>query len=147
MMESRRRAYLDAMGYDVWAVKPPEPILDRLIFQPGDGPSLLVCDNPDATASRLASDIARALGGGVVWAWPDPVGDPGNPTISEAVDRRLFTQVFLFGAALQRLLFRGGPPPVVGSARLTCCDNLDELAVRGRAKQALWLQLRAAGDA
>ena len=46
MIESQRRAYLDAMGLDVWSIKPPQPEFDRLIFQPGEGSTLLICDAP-----------------------------------------------------------------------------------------------------
>ncbi len=147
MTEFRRRAYLDAMGFDVWAVKPPEPVFDRLLLQPGEGSTLLICDAPEATASRIAADIGRALGGEAVWAWPDPDGKPDNPTLEEAVSRQLFTRVVLFGASLERCLFVGGLTPVVGSAAVSCCDALEELAIRGGAKQALWRQLKAAGAA
>lgn len=144
MTESRRRAYLDAMGFELWAVKPPAPEHDRLLFQPGEGATLLICDGPEATASRIASDIARALDGDAVWAWPDPEGRPDSPTLEEAVGQRLFTRVVLFGAALERLLFRGGPPPVIASAAVSRCGALDEIAVRGSAKQALWERLNPA---
>jgi hypothetical protein len=141
MIESRRRAYLEAIGLDVWSIKPPEPEFDRLLFQPGSGSTLLICDSPDATATRIAGDISRALGGEVVWAWPDPEGDPQSLTLEQAVDQYLFTRVVLFGTGLGRRMFRSGAPLVAGSAGVTVTDKLDELAVRGSTKQVFWKQL------
>jgi len=141
VIESQRRAYLDAMGFDLWSTKPPEPEFDRLLFQPGEGSTLLICDAPEATATRIAGDIVRALAGGVVWAWPDPEGSPQNPTLEQAVGQYLFTRVVLFGSGLARQVFRGDAPLVMGSASITVSDGLDELAVRGNAKQIFWKQL------
>lgn len=138
MIESRRLAYLDAMGFDIWAAKPPEPELNRLVLQAGDGDTLLICERPDLTAGRFAADVARALAGGVVWAWPDAEGNPGSPSLEEAVGQRLFTRVVLFGSGLQRQIFKGDIPMVVGSARILVTDGLEELAVRGSAKLAFW---------
>lgn len=141
MIESQRRAYLDALGLEVWSIKPPEPQFDRLLFQPGEGSTLLICEVPEATATRLAADIVRALAGKVVWAWPDPAGSPQSPTLEQAVGQYLFTRVVLFGDSLARQMFRGDAPLVAGSASITVSDGLDELAVRGNAKQVLWKQL------
>jgi len=141
VIESRRRAYLDAMGLDVWSIKPPEPELDRLLFQPGEGSTLLVCEAPEATATRIAGDIARALASKVVWAWPDPEGSPRSLTLEQAVGQYLFTRVVLFGDSLARQVFKGDAPLITGSASITVCDRLDELAVRGTSKQVFWTQL------
>ena len=141
MIESQRRAYLDAMGLDVWSIKPPEPEFDRLIFQPGEGSTLPICDAPETTATRIAGDIARALAGKVVWAWPDPEGSPQSPTLEQAVGQYLFTRVVLFGDGLARQLFRGDAPLVTDSASITVSIGLGDLAVRGNAKQILWKQL------
>jgi len=141
VIESQRRAYLDAMGLDVWSIKPPEPEFDRLHFQPGEGDTLLICDAPEATATRIAGDISRALAGEVVWAWPDPEGSPQSSTLDQAVGRYLFTRVVLFGSGLVRKVFRGDAPLVTGSASIMVIDGLDELAVRGTAKQVFWQQL------
>ena len=145
MIESQRRAYLDAMGLDVWSIKPPEPEFDRLIFQPGEGSTLLICDAPEATATRIAGDIARALAGKVVWAWPDPEGSPQSPTLEQAVGQYLYTRVVLFGTGLARQVFRGDAPPAVGSASITVSDSLDELAVRGNSKQIFWKLISGTG--
>jgi len=138
MTEARRRAYLEAMGYDVWVAKPPGPGPARLVVGPGEGGDLLVCAAPDASSSKLAADIARALGGDPVWAWPDPTGDPAQPTVEEAVGERLFTQLLVFGETLAHALFGAAPPGVVGSSAVHVAPELDELAVRGSAKRALW---------
>jgi len=141
MIESRRRAYLDAMGLDVWALKPPPPQPDRLVFQPGDGDTLLLCQEPDETANRIAGDIARALGHAVVWAWPEPAGTAQSASLEQAIGQHLFTRVIVFGHALAGRVFKGNAPPVMGSARILVTQSLDQLAVRGSAKQAFWEQL------
>ena len=112
-----------------------------LFFQPGEGSTLLICDAPEATATRIAGDIARALAGKVVWAWPDPEGSPQSPTLDQAIGQYLFTRVVVFGDYLARKVFRGDAPLVTGSASITISVGLDELAVRGNAKQVLWKQI------
>lgn len=141
MTEARRLAYLDALGLDVWVLRPPEVPHNRLVVQPGEGSTLLICDLPDATATRIAADISRALGGQVVWAWPDPLGSEESPLLEDAVGQRLFTRVVLFGEELERKLFAGEAPLTVGSAGITVTHGLDELAVRGTAKRELWNRL------
>lgn len=143
MIESRRLAYLDAMGFDIWTAKPPESELNRLVLQAGDGDTLLICERPDLTASRFAADVGRALAGSGIWAWPDPAGCPGSLSLEEAVSQRLFTRVVLFGRGLQRQMFKCDIPLVVGSARIHATDGLEELAVRGSAKLAFWNLLSA----
>lgn len=141
MLESRRRAYLEVMGYDIWSSKAAAPDLNRLLLQPGNGEMLLVCDNPDAADGMLAGDIVRALGGSVVWAWPDPQGRPDSPTLGEAVRQQRFTRVLLFGSALAGRMFEGDVPLVLGSARIVSIHSLEELALQGSARQSLWNQL------
>lgn len=141
MIESRRRAYLDAMEFDIWSVKPPEPEPDRLILQAGAGDTLLVCERPEVTASRFAGDLARSQEGKVVWSWPDPEGRPESPSLEIAVDQFLFTRVVFFGEGLARKMLKGDIPAVIGSARVLIAHDLEELAVRGSAKRAFWNQL------
>lgn len=141
MIESRRRAYLRAMGLEVWTIKPPPAPLDRLVLQPGNGRTLLVCQEPEETAQRIAGDVARALDQDVVWAWPDPEGRAENASLEEAVGQHLFTRVVVFGAALANRVCRGQVPQVVGSAGILVTLAIGELAVQGSAKQAFWQQL------
>jgi len=147
MIEPQKQAYLEAMGFDIWVARPPEPRWDRLALGPGQGSTLLVCPSPQHTSSRLAGDIARILGGDPVWAWPDPEGSPEMPSLEQAVEDRLFTQVVVFGEkAAARVFGKRVPDHVVSSAVLVAAD-LDELATRGTAKQALWSFLRQNGPA
>lgn len=141
MIESRRRAYLDALGFDVWCIRPPAPDFDRLTLQPGEGDTLLVCDLPGDPESQLASDITRALGGAAVWAWPEPDGGEASLSLAEAITKRLFTRVVVFGAGLRQQIFKGEPPLVVGSARILSAPRISDLANNGSAKQALWNEL------
>ena len=141
MMESRRRAYLQALGLDVWTIRPPPPSYDRLVLQPGSGQTLLLCREPEETAQRIAGDIARALDQDVVWAWPDPEGRAENTSLEEAVGQRLFTRVVVFGSELAARVCKGEVPQVVGSASVLVTRAVGELAVQGSAKRAFWKQL------
>jgi len=142
MIESRRRAYLDAMGFDTWLLKPAPVERNRLLFSPGESGTLLVCNSPEASVTRFAGDVARALGTRPVWAWPDPDGGQESRTMGEAIGQYLFTRVILFGSTLGRQLFEAAVPEVVGSARIIVAPELDDLQDRGVAKQAFWRRLR-----
>ena len=165
MIEARRRAYLEAMGFDVWvarsAAQPPAQAMSQsmsqstsqsglLVVGPGQGSTLLVCASAAETASKFAADLTRALGGDPAWAWPDR-GGPGGGTgdgggdslgLEAVIGARLITRVVIFGADTARWLFDGAVPEVVASAAVSTLDGLGELAVRGAAKRALWQRLQ-----
>jgi hypothetical protein len=130
MIESRRRAYLEALGFDVWITRPPPPQPGRLVVSPDPSATLLVCGVPEDSATRIA------------WAWPDTGGGEGSVSLADAIADRLITRVILFGPEPARWLFRGGIPEVLGSAAIAAAPGLDELAGRGSAKQSLWRLLR-----
>jgi hypothetical protein len=138
MIESRRRAYLEVMGYDIWTSRMPKPDSDRLVLQQGEGDTLLVCSSPDAVGGSLTDDIARALGKRVVWAWPDPEGRKENPGLDEAVGQYLFTRVVVFGAELLGRFFKGDVPVVIGSARILAASSIEGLVASGRARHEFW---------
>lgn len=142
MSEVRRRAYLEAMGFDVWVARPPDLQWDRLQMGPGQGSTLLVCASPEEGESTISSDIARAIGGDPVWAWPDPQDDPEAPRLEDAVRDRLFTRVIVFGEIVAERLFGGLPPDVLLSSAVNVTCTLGELSTRGSAKRALWQLLR-----
>ena len=142
MSEPLRRAYLEAIGLDVWVARPPRPQYDRLLISPGQGSALLICQSAEESVTKLAGDIARALGEELVWAWPDPAGGPDSPTVEQAVVRQLFTRVIVFGPALANQLFRGEIPQILVSSAVSVASSLDELGVSGTVKQALWNSLR-----
>ena len=141
MIESRRQAYLEAMGLEVWAIRPPPPQFDRLALQPGKGQTLLLCQEPEETAQRIAGDIARALDQDVVWAWPDPEGEAEDASLQDAISQHLFTRVIVFGATLATRVCKGEVPRVIGSASILVTGSVNDLAVRGSAKQAFWEEL------
>lgn len=143
MIEARRRAYLGAMDIDVWLQRPQPAEPDHLLLGPGQGSTLLICAQPAAGAGKLAGDLSRAVGQDPVWAWPDPDDAPAGPRLQEAVEVRLFTRVVIFGRSLASRLFRGDVPGVLVSAAVVVAPDLEELAVRGTAKQAFWRQLQA----
>ena len=138
MTEARRRAYLEAMGFDVWVRKPPPPLENRLVVGPGRGNTLLICATPELSASKLAADIARAVGGEPVWAWPDPEGRPASPDLEQAVRDGLFTRVMVFGEETRKRLMGAQEDEVVASSTVRSAADLEELAVRGEAKRRLW---------
>lgn len=150
MIEARRRAYLEAMGFDVWVARvatrsAEQPVSQSglLVVGPGQGSTLLVCASAAETAGKFAADLTRALGGDPAWAWPDRDGSGGDSLgLEAAIGARLITRVFIFGADTARWLFVGAVPEVVGSATVTTLDGLGELAVRGAAKRALWRRLQ-----
>ncbi len=142
MIESQRRAYLDALGFDVWVARPAEPARDRLVISPGRGSILLICDSPIVSVTKLAGDITRALGGSPVWAWPDPEGGPDSPTVEDAVIDRMFTRVIVFGAGLGEQLFGVTIPEILVSSAVSVTAAIDDLAVRGSQKKGLWELIR-----
>ena len=138
MIEARKRAYLEAMGIDVWEARPPPPARDRLVVGPGQGSTLLVCAAPEDCASRLSGDIARALGDEPVWAWSDPDGDPASPRLEDAIRNGLFTRVIVFGEPLAQCLLGSEVPDVLVSSAVGVTHEMADLAVRGTAKQEFW---------
>jgi hypothetical protein len=144
MIETQRRAYLEAMGIGVWINKPAPPDAARWLVGPGSGSTLLLCRSPEESGTRLAADIGRSLGGDPVWAWPDPESNQENPSLEDTIEQYLFTQVVLFGTTLAGQAFNGKIPGILGSARVQVTADLDELAVDGMARRHLWQFLSGA---
>jgi hypothetical protein len=146
VIEPRQRAYLEAMGFDVWVAKPPPPDWSRLVIGPGEGSTLLVGDTPQACSTALAGDIARALGSDPAWAWPAPEAATGT-ALEEAIEARLFTRLIVFGEDLAGRMFGGEAPAVLVSSSISVAPGLEELAVRGTARQALWRIISSGANA
>jgi hypothetical protein len=142
MIEARRRAYLEALGYDVWVARPPAPEPGRLSVGPGGGSTLLVCDAAGDCGTELARDLVRTVGGEPAWAWFDPEDESGGQGLGDIVSGRLITRILVFGRETAQRLFEGSAPEIVGSATLMVVPDLQELAVSGLARQTLWRQLR-----
>jgi len=142
MIEAKRRAYLEALGFDVWLARPPAPEPGWLTVGPGSGSTLMICDVAADSTTDLAADLARALGGEPTWAWLDLPDEAVGQALGEVISDRLITRVVLFGAETARRLFGGKPPDVVGSATMSVVPGLQELAVSGSARQSLWQQMR-----
>ena len=138
MIEAQRRAYLEAMGIDVWINRFAAPDADRWVVGPGSGSTLLLCRTAKESGTRLAADIGRSLGGDPVWAWPDPQGRQEYPSLKDTIEQYLFTQVLLFGHTLAGQAFKGSVPEVLACASVQVTAGLDELAVDGMAKRKLW---------
>lgn len=149
-MTTDQLAYLEALGVPVWARKELVDGQDRAAADhgqfpagvrlgPGSGQFLLLCSGATETAGRLASDIARAMGGQPVWAWPVD-GEPGQP-VAEAVGEHLFTTLLVFGSGVGRRVFGAAAPGSVGSARVLVAPGMDELAGDPAARRSLWHML------
>jgi hypothetical protein len=142
MIEATRRAYLEALGFDVWVARPEAPARDVLGLGAGRGGTLLVCRSADESRSELAGDLCRALADDPVWAWLNPSADEDGRSLEDIVSSHLITRVLLFGRDPARQLFQGAPPGVVGSAEVVELPGLEDLAVSAPARQALWRKLR-----
>ena len=144
MNEARRRAYLEALGLDVWVQCPDAPSGSLLGANQGRGSTLMVFPRASDMESELVRDLLRAAGGDPACAWlePDPGGD--GETLEELVTSRLITRILLFGGQSARRLFAGAAPEVVGSSRLSVAPDLGTLAGNGTAKKALWGALQDA---
>jgi hypothetical protein len=160
--EARRRAYLEAMGFDVWVARSAAPAADAqaaasfdaqsdaqvdtladrqsgcIQVGPGRGSTLLVCSSAADSASKFAADVVRALGGDPAWAWPVRGVGRDHLTLEAAIGARLITRVLVFGGDTVRWLFQGAIPPVVGSATVTPLAGLGEISLHGADKRALW---------
>lgn len=145
MIDARRQAYLEAMGFDVWVARVPAQAPGRLLLAAGQGSTLLVCARPEDRDTALAADIARAVGDEPGWAWPDPEDRPESPTLAQAIEDGLVTRVVVFGRETAERLMGEKLPTVLKSAAFAVAADLDELATRGTAKQALW-KLLGQGD-
>jgi hypothetical protein len=138
MTDARQRAYLEAMGFDVWVTRPAPSVQNRLALAPGQGSTLLVCACAADRETVLAADIARAVGDDPAWGWPDPAGRPDAPTLEQAIENELITRVVIFGRETAERLLGAEVPAVLKSSAVAVAAGLDELATRGTAKQALW---------
>jgi len=138
VIEARRQAYLEAMGFDVWVAKsaPPEPA--RLVLGPGRHSTLLVCESAEASNLPIARDISRAIGGQPVWGWPAAGDGADGIGLEQAIAEQLFTWTIVFGPLAESCLPRKGPRTVLGSASVDVTASLGELAARGQARRAFW---------
>ncbi len=138
MIETQRRAYLEAMGIGVWINRFAAHDAGRWVVGPGSGTTLLLCRTALESGTRLAADIGRSLGGDPVWAWPDPEERQEYPSLKDTIEQYLFSQVLLFGHALAGQAFKGSVPEVLACASVQVTAGLDELAVDGMARRKLW---------
>ena len=155
MINSRQLAYLDAMDIGVWSLREaatlatPSPAgsavknAPGLKLGPGGGGILLLCATDTDSASRLANDIARALGNVPVWAWPDE--DAASVELASAVEDNLFTTVAIFGDALAAQFFNGDLPGSLNSAKLVLLPAMHDLQSQAQARQVLWTTFCRAG--
>jgi hypothetical protein len=143
MKADRQRAYLDAMGIEVWRLRDTVAQVERtgpaIRLGPGGGGVLLLCSCAADASSLVATDIARALGAVPVWAWPQPEG--GATTLGDAVDEHLFTTVAVFGERLADDFFGGRVPASLNSARLVLLPSIEAVREQAAARRVLWQTL------
>lgn len=147
MTELRRRAYLEALGIDIWLARSEQSAGAALTIKPGQGSVLLIADSPSACAGELAADIQRSLGGDAVWAWPVQPGEGAGEGLDNAIRQQLFTRVVVFGKDIAGQVLGDEPPVVLLSSAITVSLRLEELAFDGQAKRSLWADLRHAAPA
>jgi DNA polymerase III psi subunit len=151
MNEAQRRAYLEAMGIEVWISRERSAVDSgppgRLGVGKGRGSTLLICERLADSESVLGQDVARAVaavcGQPPLWAWLDP--EPPEPAthLEELISSRLVTRVFVLGASVRERIGYAGSRDIIGSARITTVPAADELEHRAEARRALWRQLTA----
>lgn len=103
---------------------------------PGRGGVLLVCGADTDSASRLASDISRALGSVPVWAWPHT--DANAVKLDNAVEENLFTTVAVFGEELAAQFFEGDIPASLNAANVVLLPSMQDIQNRPDARRQLW---------
>ena len=165
MISNRQQAYLDAMEIGVWTLReevcpsvssasvPTQPNsspatsptdkIPGLKLGSGSGGILLICAADTDSASRLATDISRALGNVPVWAWPDADNDAVE--LTNAVEDKLFTTVAIFGNELATQFFDGELPDRLNSAKVVLLPAMHDLQSGAEARQALWTIFCRAG--
>ena len=165
MISNRQQAYLDAMEIGVWTLRetvsqpvPSSPVPSQLTSSldtpstdktpglklgPGSGGILLICAADTDSASRLATDISRALGNVPVWAWPD--AENNAVELTNAVEDKLFTTVAIFGNELAAQFFDDEPPASLNAAKVVLLPAMRDLQSGAEARQALWTTLCRAG--
>jgi hypothetical protein len=117
-------------------VTPDTDGVPRLKLSPGSGGILLICDEDSDSASRLANDINRTLGGTPVWAWPH--ADTSGVELSTAVEENLFTTVAIFGHDLAMQFFGGELPVSLNSAKMVLLPEMKDILGQAEARRVLW---------
>lgn len=145
VVDARQQAYLEAMGVSIWALRTAKPADHGvgLKLGPGRGSVLLICENDIDSASKLATDIGRAMGRVPVWAWPADNAD--SVVLKEVVNDHLFTTVAVFGKTLAKQFFGQKLPATLNSASLVVLPAMPELERHADARRLLWSVLCQSG--
>jgi len=148
-MELRRRAYLQAMGIDIWVSRRHPSTAGGLVLLgvgPGQASTVLLCAAASESDTVIGRDLARTIEGlqgqAPMWAWLDPAPGDNCLDLPQLIDDRLITRVLVLGAALGDRLAAGSLPRAIGSAAILSLPGLGELAVNRAARQRAWTQLR-----
>jgi hypothetical protein len=161
-LNRQRLQYLEAIGVELWLPRgrqglaaPAELAVTAaaqqpaaaaaapaLHFAPGSGSCLFVCASAAESATPLASDLARTVGGAPVWAWP---AEGADGQLEQVAEERLFTAVLIFGEALAHQLYGQQVPANCGPAPLLVAPALASVAASAQARRACWAAIRASG--
>lgn len=155
MMDSRRLAYLDAMGIDVWQSRGVASISEPAVVEPGieigagDGDILCIVQTKAEAELKLAAGIGAAMRCKPVWAWPAGKQDQpdGSLTIEAAVSEKMLTRILVFGEDLAETLLGSDNSEVVSTARVHLVPTLANIAKDKDAKRSLWRLMNEHGIA
>lgn len=128
------------------AVMPETPAAAKapgLKLGPGGGGILLVCSVDSDSASRLASDIGRAMGSNPVWAWP--FTDANTTQLPNAIEDNLFTTIAIFGDELAGSFFDGDLPASLNAAKIVLLPAMQDIQSSADARKQLWSTLCRSG--
>ncbi len=147
---NKQQAYLDAMDIEVWCLRESTRVVTsdadgvpQLKLSPGSGGILLICDRDTDSASRLANDINRMLGGVPVWAWPHT--DAGGVDLIGAIEENLFTTVAVFGTDLATQFLDIEIPVSLNSAKVVLLPAMKDVLGQAEARRILWDTLCRSG--
>lgn len=146
MMDSRRLAYLDAMGIDVWqprganAPAGPDPNGPSIVLGPGDGDILCIVHSESESGLKLAAGIGAAMRCQPIWCWPNgETGQVAEPlTLEGAVSEKMLTRILVFGEELAEQLLGADRPEVISAARVHVVPDMDSISKDQEAKRMLW---------
>lgn len=139
MVQSRQKAYLDAMGIPVWVLRDGNASSHETLdvqLGPGSGQVLLLSSTLNESAGRLAADIARSLRSEPVWGWP-ATDEPGL-NLQDAVKERLLTHIVVFGTDAAAQMIDRSASELLGSAIVVRAPSLSDLKTSVAERRKFW---------
>lgn len=174
MNSARQRAYLDAMGIEVWSLRQTPPSLETTTAHTREdeatndgaiddrtikdgiidgGPTLKLGSGSGGILLVCAADVdsASRLANDIsramtsVPVWAWPAEESTAVSLTAAVDDKLFTTVAIFGTDLAGQFVEGGLPTNMNSANLVILPSMQELQTQADARKSLWTTICRSG--